>query len=104
VEFIGYAQEKSTASGVKFLTFREALERIEKNALLKSSLRDLGTPRRPQECAARWWMAMDSWMSITLHNEGIRNGTGFFSTPDHIEIWHPKENRWHETTNALATI
>ena len=99
VEFIGYAQEKY-GKRVKFLTFREALERIEKNALLKSPLRRFFPPHGDNGVRVLD-VDGDGFMDvITLHDEGVAIAPGF-STPDHTRIWHPKENRWHDTTTPF---
>ena len=102
VEFIGYAQEKY-GKRVKFLTFREALERIEKNALLKSPLRRFFPPHGDNGVRVLD-VDGDGFMDvITLHDEGVAIAPGF-STPDHTRIWHPKENRWHDTTTPFSNI
>ncbi len=82
VDLIDYA-EKTYGKRVKFLNFREALERLEKNALGGSSLRSAN--------------GMDN---------GVRlldvNGDGFMDVViggpgKHVtRVWHPAENRWRD--------
>ena len=90
VELIDYA-EKTYGKRVKFLNFREALERLEKNALGGTSLR-----------------------SDNGQDNGVRlldvNGDGFMDVVEGgpgrriTRVWQPAENRWREcpTPTPLA--
>lgn len=91
VELIDYA-EKTYGKRVKFLNFREALERLEKNAFGGTGLR-----------------------SVDGRDNGVRlldlNGDGFMDIveggPGHriTRVWQPAAKRWLEcpTPTALAT-
>ena len=92
VEFIDYAQEKY-GKRVKFLTFREALERIEKNALDRSKLRDW---RSGESSGVRLLdVNGDGFMDVITHSQGGIYSTPGRYVPDITRIWHPTENRWH---------
>jgi putative membrane-bound dehydrogenase-like protein len=99
VEFIDYAQEKY-GKRVKFLTFREALERIEQNALLKSSVRRHfahGTDHGVRLLDVDG----DGFMDVITPYAGAVAVPGAHWPDDTTRIWHPKENRWHDTTTPF---
>ena len=85
VEFIDYAQEKY-GKRVKFLTFREALERIEKNALHDSPLRHSwkldGTGEWHRSTARLLDIDGDGFMDVVCDVAFNRDGTlaGFDKT------------------------
>ncbi len=92
VEFIDYAQEKY-GKRVKFLTFREALERIEKNALRGASLRQpLGSGDNGVRVLD---IDGDGFMDVVTQ----RNR---YDGKDFTRVWRPKENRWHEAPTPFA--
>ena len=82
VEFIGHVQ-RTYGARVKFLTFREAMERIEKNALAGHPLRaadggDGGVRMLDVDA--------DGFMDVVIGTESTQL----------TRIWVPKENRWRE--------
>jgi putative membrane-bound dehydrogenase-like protein len=82
VEFIDYAQ-RTYGPRVKFLTFREALDRLEKNALAGHPLRaadggDAGVRLLDVDA--------DGFMDVVIGTEGTQL----------TRVWVPKENRWRE--------
>ncbi|MEO6740517.1 MAG: PVC-type heme-binding CxxCH protein [Chthoniobacteraceae bacterium] len=102
VEFIDYAQEKY-GKRVKFLTFREALERIEKNALRGGSLRPSW-----QRAAAGEWLS-ESARLLDIDGDGFMDVLAHRDRPDGVDltrVWRPKENSWHEarTPFLLETV
>ncbi len=99
VAFIDYAQEKY-GKRVKFLTFREALDRIEKNALLKSSLRGIFAHGR-DEGVRLLDVDGDGYMDVITPYAGGVAVPGAHWPNDTTRIWHPKENRWHDTTTPF---
>jgi putative membrane-bound dehydrogenase-like protein len=97
VEFIDYAQEKY-GKRVKFLTFREALERIEKNALRGAWMR--GMPGISDNGVRLLDVDGDGFMDVvTPHNERI--GGKFHRLPATTRVWRPHENRWHDATTPF---
>ncbi len=83
VEFIDYA-ESTYGARVKFLTFREALDRLEKNALAGHPLRatdggDAGVRLLDVDA--------DGFMDVVI-------GT---ASAQLTRVWVPKENRWRDT-------
>jgi putative membrane-bound dehydrogenase-like protein len=102
VEFIDYAQEKY-GKRVKFLTFREALERIEKNALRGGSLRPLW-----QRAGAGEWLSEPARL-LDVDGDGFMDVLAHRDRPDGVDltrVWRPKENCWHEarTPFLLETV
>ena len=98
VEFIDYAQEKY-GKRVKFLTFREALERIEKNALHDSPLRDSW-----RRYGAGDWKK-DPALVFDIDGDGFMDVLAQRERPDSADItrvWRPKENRWHEAPTPFS--
>jgi putative membrane-bound dehydrogenase-like protein len=84
VEFIGYAQEKY-GKRVKFLTFREALERIEKNALADAPLRD---PQGGSDNGVRL---------LDVNGDGFTDVVIGTIGKQVTRAWRPKEHRWDES-------
>ena len=102
VEFIDYAQEKF-GHRVKFLTFREALERIEKNALRGGSLRPSWQP-----AGAGDWLSEPARL-LDIDGDGFMDVLADRDRPDGVDltrVWRPKENCWHEarTPFLLETV
>ncbi len=84
VEFIDYA-EKTHGKKVKFLTFREALERLEKNALAGVPLRD---PASGQDQGVR---------VLDVDNDGFMDVVSGTLRQQKTRVWRPKDQRWYET-------
>ena len=82
VKFIDYAKEKY-GSRVKFLTFREALGRLEKNALSGHALR---TADGGDHGVRLLDVNADGFMDVVIGTE----------TTQLTRIWVPAENRWRE--------
>ena len=88
VEFIDYAQEKF-GKRVKFLNFREALERLEKNALGGNSLRAKDGSDRGVRLLD---VDADGFMDVVI------------GAPDRrlTRVWQPKEQRWLECATPVV--
>jgi putative membrane-bound dehydrogenase-like protein len=98
VEFIDYAQEKY-GKRVKFLTFREALERIEKNALRGTSLR----PSWQRAGAGDWFR--ESARLLDIDGDGfmdVLTQRDRYDGVDLTRVWRPKQNRWHEAPTPFG--
>ena len=101
VEFIGYAQEKY-GKRVKFLTFREALERIEKNALLDSSI---SLSQGSDDLGGRILdLDGDGFMDVITPQQAWIAGRTIPEKKRATRLWLPKENRWHEATTPFDGI
>jgi putative membrane-bound dehydrogenase-like protein len=83
VDLIDYA-EKTYGKRVKFLNFREALERLEKNALAGKSLRAASGADNGIRLMD---VDGDGFMDVVM------GGPGKHTT----RVWQPKEKRWYET-------
>ncbi|MEQ1861468.1 MAG: PVC-type heme-binding CxxCH protein [Chthoniobacteraceae bacterium] len=83
IEFIDYSQ-KTYGKRVKFLTFREVLERLEKHALAGATLRESGA------------------RLIDLNADGFMDVV----TTKQTRVWQPDTQRWSEmaTPFAVATF
>src|SRR6266446_2064744 len=99
VEFIGYAQEKY-GQRVKFLTFREALERLEKNALAGHSLRarefrvdPLNGKSEANACNGR----ENGVALLDVDGDGFMDVMIGNNDRDVTRVWQPKQSRWSET-------
>ncbi len=106
VEFIGYAQEKY-GKRVKFLTLREALERIEKNALAGASLRDKANGKN---IGVRLLdVNGDGYMDVLLPQTGspnplvLPNPEGAPRKPGITRVWRPHQNLWHNADTPFDT-
>ena len=82
VEFIDYAKQKY-GSRVKFLTFREALDRLEKNALSGHPLR---APDGSDGGVRLLDIDADGFMDVIIGTESTQL----------TRLWVPAENRWRE--------
>ena len=98
VEFIDYAQEKY-GRRVKFLTFHEALERIEKNAL-RGNWRG-GLAESGNNGVRLLDVDGDGFMDVVTPHFS-RLGGMFYSGPVTTRVWRPSENCWHETTTPFG--
>jgi putative membrane-bound dehydrogenase-like protein len=88
VELIDYA-EKNYGKRVKFLNFREALDRLEKNGLGGGSLRSA----EGKDNGVRLLdVNGDGFMDV------VEGGSGRHTT----RLWQSKENRWRETPTPTA--
>ena len=98
VEFIGYAQEKY-GKRMKFLTFREALERIEKNALLGEPLRKSWKPNGFAEKQSSTALLLDidgdGFMDVLCDYPAPQQDGSVWSATV-TRVWRPKENRWRD--------
>ena len=90
VELIDYAVSKY-GSRVKFLTFREALARIEKNALGGESLRSASGNDNGVRLVD---LDGDAFMDVVIGNDHKRV----------TRIWQPREKRWLETPMPAAIV
>ncbi|MEQ1851637.1 MAG: PVC-type heme-binding CxxCH protein, partial [Chthoniobacteraceae bacterium] len=106
VEFIDYAQEKY-GRRVKFLTFREALERIEKNVLRNCSLRDKANG---ENTGVRLLdVNGDGYLDALLPQSGSPNPRLLPSPeraprePGITRVWRPHQNLWHNTETPFDT-
>src|SRR5439155_14346434 len=83
VEFIDYAANKY-AKKVKFLNFREAQERLDRNLLLGQALR----AANGQDQGVRLLdLNGDGYLDVVIGNDRARK----------TRLWNPKENKWAET-------
>jgi hypothetical protein len=93
VELIGHAVEKHGPK-VKFLTFREAQDRLDRHLLAGQPLRD----ERGGDNGVRLLdLNADGYLDVVLGNERLRR----------TRIWSPEESRWRETgfpTSLLTEV
>lgn len=83
VEFIDYAVGKY-GQKVKFLNFREAQERLDRNLLLGHPLRAAGG----QDNGVRLLdLNNDGYIDVVVGNDQVRK----------TRLWNPAENRWEDT-------
>ena len=88
IEFIDYA-DKKFGRKVKFLNFREAQERLNKNLLLGHALRAADG----QDNGVRLLdLDNDGYLDVIIGNEQLRR----------TRVWRPKENQWTETDFPVA--
>jgi len=83
VEFIDYAVNKH-GKKVKFLNFREAQERLDRNLLAGQSLR---RPNGEDNGVRLLDVNNDGYMDVVIANETVRK----------TRVWVPNEKRWAET-------
>ncbi len=90
IEFIDYV-EQTYGKRVKFLNFREALERLEKNALAG---RTLSTKLGPDNGVRLLDVNADGFMDVVI---------GAANQPV-TRVWKPKEQRWSETATPANFV
>lgn len=91
VEFIDYANKKY-GGRVKFLNFREALQRLNHNLLSNHPLRD---PKNGQKAGVRLLdLNNDGYMDVIVADE-VRRIT---------RIWNNKERKWTDTTFPVPLV
>lgn len=91
VEFIDYAQKKY-GNRVKFLNFREALDRLNKNLLADHPLR---SPTNGQKAGVRLIdLNNDGYMDVILADEQQRV----------TRIWNNTERKWTETSFPVPLV
>lgn len=83
VEFIDYAARQH-GSKVKFLTFREALERLDANLLAGNPLRDA---RGDDDGVRLLDVNHDGWLDAVIGNSRSRK----------TRVWQPQQRTWRET-------
>lgn len=89
VEFIDYA-EKKFGKRVKFLTFPEAVERLEINVLAGWPLRN---PKNGQDNGVRL---------LDVDGDGYMDALTSRGDDDITRLWRPKEGRWHEVETPFS--
>ncbi|MEP6664772.1 MAG: hypothetical protein ABJC04_14035, partial [Verrucomicrobiota bacterium] len=90
IDLIDYAQKKY-GDKIKFLTFREAQERLDKNLLSGQPLRDA----KGEDNGVRLLdLNHDGFMDVVIGNEQVRK----------TRLWNPSENRWSETDFPIALV
>jgi len=82
VQFIDYAVQKH-GKKVKFLTFREAQERLDRNLLAGQPLRDMNGQDNGVRLAD---INNDGWMDVAIGNEQARR----------TRVWNPARQGWEE--------
>jgi hypothetical protein len=90
VELIDHA-EKKHAGKVKFLTFREALQRIESHLLGEPLRNSLGESNKPR--------------LLDVNGDGFIDVISRFQGNRQLRLWSPKEKRWQtcDLPNSLAS-
>lgn len=90
VQLIDYAQERY-GRRVKFLTFREALERLEKHALAGRSLR---SPIGPDNAVRLLDLNADGFMDVVVSG----------SNQPVTRLWQPRTQSWAETPTPANLV
>ncbi|MEY2410254.1 MAG: hypothetical protein QOF48_2924 [Verrucomicrobiota bacterium] len=98
VEFINYAVRKH-GNKVRFLTFKEAQERIDRNLLRGHALRST-------QGADNWVRVLDvnndGYMDVVLNS--IDSVMDKSRTVPHLRIWQPNQRRWKETAPGISAF